>query len=95
LQAAGAAGGDNGALAPLEVAAVCRGHTDAVESLAASPAGDLCASGSWDATLRVWRTGGAPETPVAPKAGAAPCKNVGAGRFGICASVRVTTTVLE
>jgi len=46
-------------LAPLEVAAVCRGHTDAVESLAASPAGDLCASGSWDATLRVWRTGGA------------------------------------
>ncbi|KAK9821782.1 hypothetical protein WJX81_002702 [Elliptochloris bilobata] len=42
---------------PLEVAAVYRGHTDAVESLAPSPAGDLCASGSWDASIRVWRTG--------------------------------------
>lgn len=34
-----------------------RGHTDAVECLAARPAGDLCVSGSWDATLRIWRTG--------------------------------------
>ena len=45
---------------PLEVAAVFRGHTDAVESLAASPGGDLCASGSWDASIRIWRTSAAP-----------------------------------
>ena len=45
---------------PLEVAAVYRGHTDAVESVAVSPAGDLCASGSWDASICVWRTSAAP-----------------------------------
>lgn len=51
------ANGGAGALAPLEVAAVYRGHTDAVECLEARSAGDLCVSGSWDATLRIWRTG--------------------------------------
>ncbi|EFN54964.1 hypothetical protein CHLNCDRAFT_13365, partial [Chlorella variabilis] len=32
------------------------GHTESVLSLALSPAGDLLFSGSYDQTIRVWRT---------------------------------------
>ncbi len=36
---------------------MCREHTDAVTSIAASPEGTLFASASWDSSLRIWQTG--------------------------------------
>ena len=43
--------------APLGCAAVYKGHTDAVEAVAASPSGGSFCSGSWDANVHIWRTG--------------------------------------
>ena len=37
--------------------AVYKGHTDAVEDVAASPSGSRFASVSWDGNIRLWRTG--------------------------------------
>lgn len=34
-----------------------RGHTEAVQAVAANPAGSLCCSGGWDGQLLLWRTG--------------------------------------
>lgn len=42
---------------PLGCAAVYKGHTDAVEAVAASPSGGSFCSGSWDANVHIWRTG--------------------------------------
>ncbi|XP_057807935.1 ribosome biogenesis protein WDR12 homolog isoform X1 [Salvia miltiorrhiza] len=35
---------------------VLRGHTDAVQSIAAIPSGDVVCSGSWDCTINLWNT---------------------------------------
>ena len=41
----------------VEVVGVFRGHTDAVECLAASPLGDSFCSGSWDSSINLWQSG--------------------------------------
>jgi ribosome biogenesis protein YTM1 len=48
---------DDGAAPAL--AAVLKGHTAAVEAVAASPSGDAAATGGWDAKLLLWRCGAA------------------------------------
>ena len=35
--------------------AVCSGHADSVEAVAANPAGDAFCSGGWDGALKLWR----------------------------------------
>ena len=45
---------------PLSCAAVYKGHTDAVEAVAGSPSGSSFCSGSWDASVNIWRTGQLP-----------------------------------
>ena len=42
---------------PASCLAVYKGHTDAVEDVAASPSGNAFCSGAWDGKLHVWRTG--------------------------------------
>lgn len=37
--------------------AVYKGHTDAVEDVAASPSGTTFCSGAWDGNVHIWRTG--------------------------------------
>ena len=45
--------------------ATLTGHTDAVLSVAWSPDGTKLATGSWDATVRIWSVSGAnPSTPT-------------------------------
>lgn len=39
--------------------AVYKGHTDAVEDVAASPSGSAFCSGAWDGHVHIWRTGAA------------------------------------
>lgn len=62
-----AAGGHD--CAPMHLAATCAGHSKAVASVRFSPSGSLVASGSADASIRLWRTdGGADASPSAPMA---------------------------
>ena len=42
---------------PARCLAVYKGHTDAVEDVAASPSGNAFCSGAWDGIVHVWRTG--------------------------------------
>jgi WD40 repeat protein len=35
-----------------------KGHKEAVQAVAVSPAADMCCSGGWDGQLLLWRTGG-------------------------------------
>ena len=44
--------------------AVYKGHTDAVEDVAASPSGGAFCSGAWDGNVHVWRTGATPISQV-------------------------------
>ena len=44
--------------------AVCKGHTDRINSVAFSPRGDLFASGSSDATVRLWKAADGSAGPV-------------------------------
>ncbi len=47
-------GGGGGTWAPA-CDAVCSGHADSVEAVAANPAGDAFCSGGWDGALKLWR----------------------------------------
>ena len=48
--------------------AVYKGHTDAVEDVAASPSGNAFCSGAWDGNVHIWRTGDASPAPQADRA---------------------------
>ena len=47
----------SGAVQPPTCLAVYKGHTDAVEDVAASPSGSAFCSGAWDGNVHIWRTG--------------------------------------
>lgn len=51
------AGSSSGGNAAVQCVAEYEGHQEAVQSVAASPAGSLCCSGGWDGQLLLWRTG--------------------------------------
>jgi WD40 repeat protein len=50
-------GGSSSKRSSVQCLAVCEAHTDAVQCVAASPAGGVCASGGWDGQLLMWRVG--------------------------------------
>ncbi|KAK9785343.1 hypothetical protein WJX73_002312 [Symbiochloris irregularis] len=69
----------------VEVKGVFRGHTDAVECLAAAPSGASFCSGSWDACINLWQTQGAPEAGQEAAGGTAGRKRQKAGSTGSAA----------
>lgn len=56
-----------------------RGHTEAVQAVAANPAGSLCCSGGWDGQLLLWRTGPAVVEEAASVSAGAEADDAAAG----------------